>query len=57
MERKVIDKRTIGAGKWIKLEELTYSDNQKSFKWEMVERTTKTLNNVDGKTLNFYLMV
>lgn len=54
MRRKVIDKRTIGTGKWVKLVELNYSteDSQKSnpLKWEMVERTTKTCNNVDGMT-------
>ena len=45
MERRVIERRVIGRGKWIKLMEIDYSDN---LKWEMVERTTKSCSGVDG---------
>lgn len=49
-QRKVVGKRTIGSGKWIKLVELEYSSNKETpnLKWEMVERTTKTGAGVDG---------
>jgi ADP-ribose pyrophosphatase len=49
-QRKVVGKRTIGTGKWIKLIELEYSSDEtnKNLKWEMVERTTKIGSSVDG---------
>jgi len=49
-QRKVVGKRTIGSGKWIKLMELEYSSSKETpnLKWEMVERTTKTEAGVDG---------
>ena len=51
-QRKVIGKRAIGSGKWIKLVELDYaSTNEKILKWEMVERTTKTTNGIDGNEI------
>lgn len=52
-QRKVVGKRTIVSGKWIKLVELEYSSSYtETLKWEMVERTTKTELGVDGiKTL------
>ena len=47
-QRKVIGKRALGGGKWIKLVELEYSSGEKPLKWEMVERTTKTEHRIDG---------
>ena len=53
--RKVVKKRTIGSGKWIKLVELEYySDKSKNLKWEMVERLTKTEQGVDGSIKTFF---
>ena len=48
MDRKVIGRRLIGSGKWIKLMEIDYTNE---LKWEMVERTTKTLSGVDGNKI------
>lgn len=44
-----MNQKVIGSGKWIRLVELNYSSQEgKSLKWEMVERTTKTSSGVDG---------
>lgn len=51
-QRKVIGKRDIGSGKWMKLVELDYSSkNEKVLNWEMVERTTKPAHGIDGTHL------
>lgn len=47
-QRKVIGKRPLGGGKWIKLVELEYSSGKNILNWEMVERTTKTEHGLDG---------
>lgn len=49
-QRKVIAKRDIGSGKWIKLIEVDYSSksSEKILKWEMVERKTKPASGIDG---------
>lgn len=61
MKRKVVGKRTIGSGNWLRLAELDYSiegqnDSEKNnnLKWESVERTTKpNSSDIDGK-FNLY---
>lgn len=56
-QRKVVGKRTIGSGKWIKLVELEYSKNTEKLKWEMVERTTKTESGVDGNVIKNFVNI
>lgn len=55
-QRKVIGKRTLSSGKWIKLVELDYSSGEKPLKWEMIERTTKTERGIDG-ILRFQMII
>lgn len=51
--RKVTSRKDLASGKWVKLVELEYSIDQKIHnKWEMLERTTKPSNGLDGNTFD-----
>lgn len=40
--RRVLDKKELASGRWLRMLEVSYSiDDEKTGKWEMVERTTK----------------